>query len=159
MRKRGFSKLELVVTVYIFLLLLPLLLNIYKTIASLNFYYYDVSGNMSIVQLRKILLLSYDIEVNDNYLSFNYQDKDYEIYLANDHLIMTPGTQIIYEDVVDATFYIENDCIFSEILKDEKYEKICLSKADGFSLDTFLDGDDGSDELSFDVPESSKDSY
>ena len=159
MRKRGFSKLELVVTVYIFLLLLPLLLNIYKTIASLNFYYYDVSGNMSIVQLRKILLLSYDIEVNDKYLSFNYQDKDYEIYLANDHLIMTPGTQIIYEDVVDATFYIENDCIFLEILKDEKYEKICFAKADGFSLDTFLDGDDGSDELSFDVPESSKDSY
>lgn len=158
MRKRGFSKLELVVSVYIFLLLLPLLLNIYKSIASLDFYYYDVSGNMSIVQLRKILLLSYDIEVNDNYLSFNYQDKDYEIYLTNDHLIMTPGTQIIYEDVLDASFYIENDCIYLEILKDEKYEKICLAKADSFSIDTFLDGDDGSDELSFDVSKSFEDS-
>ncbi len=154
MRKKGYTLKEMVLAINICLIMLPILLISMIKLNDLKYYYDDISGNISIMQLRKILLISYDIEVSNDNLHFSYQNKECDLYLTNNHLIMSPGTQVIYENIDDVRFYINNSSIYLEIERDNKYETFCLAKTESFSIDAFSSCNDGDDKLYDDVSES-----
>ncbi len=146
-RRSGLLSGELLLNLAVALIVLPILLITFHFVADLPFFYHELSGNIAISQLRKTLLLAYDIELSDHSLSFRYQGKGNSLYLVNNHLILTPGTQIIYEDVDDVYFYEADGAIYMEVLKGQEYEKFCLSSKDRFYRDAFLGEHPGSDEL------------
>ena len=76
MRKKGYTLKEMVLAINICLIMLPILLISMIKLNDLKYYYDDISGNISIMQLRKILLISYDIEVSNDNLHFSYQNKE-----------------------------------------------------------------------------------
>lgn len=127
--------------------MLPMLVEGMDKISELPFFYHDISSLISVSQLRKTLLMAYDITFDSSKMSFNYRDKSYSIYLANRHLIMTPGVQVIVEDIDEAYFYSENETIYLRILKNGKTQEYALAKKDSFYLDSFLGDDTCNDEF------------
>lgn len=138
----------LVLTLMIILTMTPLIVQSLEMVAHLPFHYDETTGMISLAQLRKILLLSYDISTDGNVLSFTYQGQERMIYLYDDHLIMTPGTQFIYARIKGASFFYQNDCLYLEVDDGQENRKYCLAKADGFDRDAFRLVDDGDDGLS-----------
>lgn len=146
--RKGFTSGQLVVAIYICLLMLPLILGVTERLITLPLHYHEISGNIALTQLRKIFLMAYDIEVNQDEVRFIYGGQNFRLYSVNRHLIMSPGTQIIYEDIDDLRFYYKNGALYLEILKRGKYEEFCLASKESFSLAPFLDGDSSDDEFS-----------
>jgi len=144
-RRKGFISTRAVVAIYIVLLLLPLAYSAFAYIGNNKFNYNEVSNEIAMADLRRILMLSYDLENNGDYLSFIYKGDNYELYQTNNKLILKPGTQIILNDIDSIEFINKNGCIYLIYeTKGKTYERnIC--KASGIHLADFSFDDDDTD--------------
>jgi len=95
--------------------------------------------------LRKILMLSYDLENNGDSLSFIYKNDDYELYQTNNRLILKPGTQIILNDIDSAEFINKNGCIYLIYETNGKTYERNIGKEEGIRLSDFSFNDDDTD--------------
>ena len=140
-RIKAFMLSELLISLLVALSMLPLLLGVYEKLMILPYKYHDISAQLSIQQLRRLLLLAYDIEVRDESVEFLYREKTFSLKHHNNHLVLSPGTRVVYEDIDDACFFIEDGMIVMKIYKNNDEEEISLAKADSFSINTFLGSD------------------
>ena len=125
--------------IYICAIMLPLSSLSLKYISNLKFDYDFINDEISICQLREILLISYDLNVYDNYLEFIYQNKLFRLSKVNDYLLLQPGTQIYLNKIDNVYFKDMNNCIYLYYEKDQKqYEKIIASSR-GIYLNEFSD--------------------
>ncbi|MBR2811098.1 MAG: hypothetical protein IKD69_06940 [Solobacterium sp.] len=86
-----------------------------------------LQDEIALLQLRKILLISYDIEVSPQMLSFRYQARDMRLSLVNRRLIIQPGTQIFLSEIDGASF-LEKDGMIEVIYSrgEQEYEKVLI---------------------------------
>lgn len=72
-----------------------------------------------------MLLISYDKYIEDGCLYFDYQNETRKLSLVNGNLIIQPGTQFVYTDIDEASFYMIDNAIFlSYVRGSETYEKV-----------------------------------
>lgn len=127
--------------------MLPICLLVFRYCANLQFNYDYINNEIALMQLRRTLLLSYDVSYDYNHLYFNANERNFYLELVNGHLIQTPGTQIILNDIDNLHFFENGNCISIEYeSKNKKYES-CLVKKQGLYLDNFSDCDDDLDDL------------
>ena len=129
-RNRGVILTEYLLCLYIFI--------IFVTLISSSLIFVDkllnskddiISDEVSIMQLRRMLLISYDIETDSDKLSFNYQDRNFVLSRVNNNLIIQPGTQIVLMDIDEVYFIDEEDNIYISYIKnEEKYERLLCKK-------------------------------
>ena len=88
-----------------------------------------LQDEIALLQLRKILLISYDIEVSPQVLSFRYQARDMRLSLVNRRLIIQPGTQIFLSEIDGASF-LEKDGMIEVIYSrdEQEYEKVLIPR-------------------------------
>ena len=79
---------------FIILLLLPILLMAFRYTSKLPFAYTEVYDELTLMQLRESLLISYNLAFDERELSFILHNREFRLSLVNDKLIMQPGTQI-----------------------------------------------------------------
>ena len=149
---RGFATRSLI-ALLITLSILPLAVSIMAYCASLKQNYNLVNSEIALMDLRRIMLISYDLCVNDNQLDFIYHNEEYHLVYVNDKLILTPGTQIILNNIKEASFYEKNDSIYLRYIDDDNKEyKRNIGSAKRFYIDDFsfdndeLSSDNNSDE-------------
>ena len=65
-----------IIAVLIVVSLLPIATTVFNYVAGLEFDYQSLSSELCLMDLRKILLLAYDMEIGDQYLSFTYQNNE-----------------------------------------------------------------------------------
>ncbi len=81
----------------------------------------------ALLQLRRILLLSYDVQATQSELDFVYQKRDMRLSKVNDRLIIQPGTQIFLSAVDEAYFETYGDCVYVIYTRNgHRYEKILV---------------------------------
>lgn len=96
------------------------------------------------MDLRRVMLIAYDIEVSDYEINFTYHNDDYVLRYVNNKLIMQPGTQIYLNDILDVNFSKEDNSIYVNYTdQDGKEYKRNIGKEKGIHIDEFLDNDDG----------------
>lgn len=139
MSSRGFVSLEFLAGYLVVLTLLPVLVSLFGLLARLSFNYYPLENELAFLQLRRILLASYELKVDSDYLSFRYNDDECFLYLHNRHLILTPGTQIFAEDVEDVYFYVEGGVCYCRLIYEDGEYVYPLAKAEWFCLADFPD--------------------
>lgn len=84
-----------------------------------------VDDEVAIMQLRKTLLLAYEIENNGTSLNYEYQNRNFTLSAVNNNLIIQPGTQIILFDIENLNFFNSGNNIYIYYEKDsESFEKI-----------------------------------
>ena len=128
-RKRGSILVEYLITLYIFLLLIEVF-NSCLVIAERSLKHNSLlNEEVSLIQLRRTLLLSYDIENKGNSLEYEYQDRRFILNEINNNLIVQPGTQIVIMDINNLYFYEVNNNIYISYMKNEElYEKALVKK-------------------------------
>lgn len=129
MRKRtgqcGYFLSEYALALYVFMLILPLLVCIIGMFPVCFTFPDFVQDQIGIAQLRRILALSYDIQPEGDSLVFTYQEKEWNLYLHDQELLLQPGTQYILIRIDDASFYRKGKSIYLAYeRKNETYEVV-----------------------------------
>lgn len=141
----GFIKTRFLIALLITLSILPLCTSMVRLLGNVNMDYDLVNSELSMMDLRRILLIAYDLEINEYELNFTYHNSPYNLRLINDKLILSPGTQIYLNDIKEASFYTKNGCLYLRYVNNDnkEYEKI-IGSAKSFHLPEFSNNyDDG----------------
>lgn len=147
--RRGFISLRVVVALLISLTLIPLLVCVMTFTSKLDFSYSEVNDELALIDLRRILLISYDLNNNYNSLDFIYNNNNCSLSLINRRLVLTPGYQMFLDDVDNLEFIEEGNAIYVKYLKKNKEYKTPIVKKRGIHLADFYDSDDEHDFTSY----------
>ena len=140
---RGFTYGRTLIALLITLTILPLLISIFSFVANIKLNYNLLNNELALIDLRRKLLIAYDLNVNDNSLEFKNNGETNYLYYVNDKLILSPGTQIYLNDVKDVYFNKENGVIYlNYITNDNEEYKSVVGKEKGFYIDDFFDNND-----------------
>ena len=121
--KKGFI-LENILSMFIISNFIPIMFNCLLLLKTDDFSY-DLQDEIALIQLRRILSVSYDLQASDNCLSFIYKNEQRMISEVNNNLIMQKGTIIILCDVEDVSFVINDGLLYLYYRRlDKDYEKI-----------------------------------
>ena len=121
--KKGFI-LENILSMFIISTFIPIMFNC-LLLLKIDDFSYDLQDEIALIQLRRILSVSYDLQANDNCLSFIYKNEQRMISEVNNNLIMQKGTIIILCDVEDVSFVINDVLLYLYYRRlDKDYEKI-----------------------------------
>lgn len=129
-------------------MLLPTAVNIINYCLNLKFNYDLINDELSLFQLRRIMLIAYDAENNGDELHFVYHNDEYSLSLINNRLVLQPGYQMFLNSVDYIDFVEEGNTIFINYVKNEKEYSTPIVKAKGIYIDDFLDNNDELDEPS-----------
>ena len=121
--KKGFI-LENILSMFIISTFIPIMFNC-LLLLKIDDFSYDLQDEIALIQLRRILSVSYDLQAYDNCLSFIYKNEQRMISEVNNNLIMQKGTIIILCDVEDVSFVINDGLLYLYYRRlDKDYEKI-----------------------------------
>lgn len=143
MSNRGFIYTRTLVAIFVVLSILPLMISVFRYVSLFEFDYNLTNNKLALMDLRRVLLLAYDIQIDDHELSFLYHNENYSLKLINNKLILRPGTQIYLNDIDEVNFYIKNNCLYISYLntKGKRYEEV-IGQAKGIYLNDFFDNND-----------------
>lgn len=142
-RNRGFISLRAILALLIVMLIIPLASQIVVNVSKLKFDHDDASNEIALLQLRRIMLISYDLENYGSYLEFLYHGKTYTLELLNNRLVLSPGYQMFLDDIDEIYFKEEGNTIFIEYERKGQTYLSPLTNKNGIYLDDFYDHDDG----------------
>ncbi len=133
------NQIRNIIGIIILITILPLSSLAFNYVSKIDFNYNDINDELALCQLREYLLISYDIKVNHYSLDFIYKNKNFNLNLVNNKLLMQPGTQIILNDIDDVYFERKGEYIYVVYTKNnETYERI-IASTKGIYLDEFSD--------------------
>lgn len=147
MRHKGFIALRSLIALTIIMLYLPLITCILIYVSDINYRYDLLNDELSLLQLRRIMLLSYDIEVENNTISFIYGESGRNLSMINGRLVLTPGYQMFLDKIDGLHFEEREGLIYICYVKDNKEYEALIGKNQGLSVDDFCDNNDDSYEF------------
>jgi hypothetical protein len=123
--RSGFAMIEILITLMVVAAMIPITVLCIKPFENLLGFNEEIQDQIALSQLRRILLLSYEIKCDPEQITFVYQEKLRNLSCINDHLILSPGTQIFISNIDTAYFIEEGNCIYIVYERQQKqYEKI-----------------------------------
>ena len=142
--QRGSIYLRTLIALLVTMSILPLAVTIFRNASCIVPDYALLNDELAMMDLRRILLLAYDMEISDTHLKFIYHGEDYVLGLVNERLILHPGTQMYLDDVKEVRFYTKNGSLYMSYVRNngKEYERN-IAKEEGIHLDDFpLDNDE-----------------
>lgn len=109
--QRGTILVDFLLTLLISVSLLPIVLCCISVLSKGLIRNYQLQDMIATNQLRRILAISYNLNIEEHTLYFQYQKKEMHLEMVNDNIIIQPGTQIIYTNVDSCDFVLEDDMI------------------------------------------------
>jgi lipopolysaccharide export system protein LptA len=102
-----------------------IVLNAFKVISKYKIDNYEIQDEISTIQIMRLLTISNNIDVSSNRISFDLDNKTWNIELINNNVILQPGTQFIFIDVDNAWFNKENRFIYINFIrKNIEYKRL-----------------------------------
>ena len=121
---RSFSYAEILVSLIVLSLCMEILSQISILLTQIDADNELAQDSIAASQLRTLLILAEDIVVEDDSLSYRLDDQEFEIYLVNRRLIITPGTQILFENIDDAAFEETEDKIYVSVYRNHSVVRL-----------------------------------
>jgi len=110
--RKGVININILVGLGVILALIPILMTTFKLMLNISLVDEIIQNEIATLQIRRILLLAEEISVSPQQISYTLDEKSWEIKYLNNHIVLSPGSQIIYENVEDVSFYIEDKMIY-----------------------------------------------
>jgi hypothetical protein len=127
--RSGFAMIEILITLMVVTGMIPITVLCIKPFENLLGFNEEIQDQIVLSQMRRIFLLSYEIKYSPEQITFLYQEKRRTLSCINDHLVLSPGTQIFISNIDTAYFIEKENCIYIVYERQKKqYEKI-LCKA------------------------------
>ena len=118
--KNGFTMIDALLSLLVFsIVTLCILVFLQTCLKMLNMDMLQ-QEQMAVIQLREILSLSKDIEVQSHELTMNYKHESIWIGQDKDRLVKKEGYEILMEGVKNVAFYQKDEEIFLSYSKADK---------------------------------------
>lgn len=124
--RRGFILIQNMIAFIITLFFIPLVTTSFRVIMKHDFISEIAQDEIALYQLRRILILSENIDITTDKLLFEYNRESNEMVINNGHSYIRPGTQIILNNIEDGYFTSEDHLIWINYLRDDKWFKRVL---------------------------------
>jgi len=123
--KRGFILPRTLISFFVIFFMMIIVLNAFKVISKYKIDNYEIQDEISTIQIMRLLTISNNIDVSSNRISFDLDNKTWNIELINNNVILQPGTQFIFIDVDNAWFNKENRFIYINFIrKNIEYKRL-----------------------------------
>lgn len=122
---KGFTLIEVLLACSILSSSIVFIVPIMKSASSLIKDNRFSDDKIQIHQIRLILACSKNIIVSKNYVTCNYLDENIELKFHRNRIVKTPGYEIILENLDQAYFSENNNCIYLHWRRNN-YEKQVL---------------------------------
>ena len=118
--KNGIVLAELLLSILILSLLLPISITTISILKDSLSFNEALQDRIALLQMKRIILLSYDMTCDNGVLNINYQNKEMTFMYKNNHVLLTPGTQIFINDIDEAYFYEDDNSYYIYYKRDNK---------------------------------------
>ena len=118
---------EFMISMLIVVSFLPIAMNSILVISKSIGFSEEIQDEIALAQLRRILVIGYNFKNRGNQLEFTYQGKEVVLSYKNNHLLLSPGTQIFLSEIDSCIFEEEGKllkCIYER--KEKIYEKVLV---------------------------------
>lgn len=107
-------------------ILLSIECSILNVFVNQSFFDSWMQDEISLVQLRRVLNVCYDKQIEDSTLLCSYEDKEVEFRYNGDYLYMTEGTWIFLNDLDTVYWQIREGLLILYYGRDEKVRKVVI---------------------------------
>ena len=149
--RRGFIELRSVVAIMVILSILPIIVSVLTIISNYKIDYDFVNDEISLFQLRRIMLISYDVNNNYDSLNFIYHGKDFELSTVNNRLVLQPGYQVFLNNIDYANFSYDDGLLNLTYGRNGNEQTTCIYKEKGIYIDDFSNTNDDLDSSDVDT--------
>lgn len=118
--KNGFTMIDALLSLLVFSIVTLCMLVFLQTCLKILNMDMLQQEQMAVIQLREILSLSKDIEVQSHELTMNYKHESIWIGQDKDRLVKKEGYEILMEGVKNVVFYQQDEEIFLSYSKADK---------------------------------------
>lgn len=105
MSKKGFVLIEYLISLIVVVMVISVIVSGFKVLS--KFDYNLIQDEIMIYKLKRELLVSEIIEVNYEYIKYNYQNNIFYLSIVDNALIIQPGTQIVLSGLTGLSFINE----------------------------------------------------
>lgn len=112
MSKRGSLLTDFLFTIFVMLLLLPILVLTLRVLSMQLQFKEDIQDEIALAQLRHILNVSDEFVVSNQSILFQYHLEECELRFINNHMLLSPGTQIFLSDIDSLSFELNDEVIY-----------------------------------------------
>ena len=127
MIKHGYAILDVIISLLIICISMPLVYSSYKIIANNEMFPVVIQDQIALTQLRRIMNTCYDIDIQYDTLSCIYKDEVISIQTSSNNTFISDGTLIIFSGVSDIFFTVQQIRIYLNYLRNKKWEKGFIS--------------------------------
>ena len=121
---KGYILKDFLLGIIVFMMLFPVVVKSAEIVSGLNFVDAQLGDELSILQLRRKMIISENIVINGNSISFIIGDTEFTLKLEEHRLYLTPGYQLFLNDIDGLWFKNIDGMIFIEYEKNNKrYER------------------------------------
>lgn len=122
---RGVILIDLLLSMMIMVLLVPVVILCLGSLQGTADFSEEVQDTIAEAQIRHILMIAENKEMQGDTLQFTYQNKEMRLSFVNDHMILQPGTQIFFSATDSGTITVRNHLLYAVYIRNGKtYEKI-----------------------------------
>lgn len=127
-KKKRSANIELnfLMSIFVAFFILLLILSILKILSFTVFFDEFVQDEIRIKQLKRQLFIADDFKIKNDILYFRYKKKDCVLEIKNNHLIFSPGTIIILENVDNVSFYENKENYYMKYCRKKRCENIVI---------------------------------
>ena len=121
---KGYILKDFLLGIIVFMMLFPVVVKSADIVSGLNFVDAQLGDELSILQLRRKMIISENIVINGNSISFIIGDTEFTLKYEEHRLYLTPGYQLFLNDIDGLRFKNMDGMIFIEYEKNNKrYER------------------------------------
>lgn len=140
--RKGFIELRSVIAIMVILSILPIIVSVMSIISNYRINYDYVNDEISLYQLRRIMLIAYDINNNYDELDFIYHGKEFRLSNVNNRLILQPGYQVFLNNIDYANFSYDNGLLKLTYERNGEEKETYIYKEKGIYINDFSNIDD-----------------
>ncbi len=126
--KRGSILIDYLLTMMIVSMMIPIVVMALSVLTDCLQQQSIIQDMIASYQLRRILALSYDPFIEGDTLYFTYRTTQMRLSKVNSHIILQPGTQIMYTNVDACSFLQDESGIWVVYERDDQETKEILTK-------------------------------
>ena len=121
---KGYILKDFLLGIIVFMMLFPVVVKSAEIVSGLNFVDAQLGDELSILQLRRKMIISENIVINGNSISFIIGDTEFTLKYEEHRLYLTPGYQLFLNDIDGLRFKNMDGMIFIEYERNNKrYER------------------------------------
>ena len=110
--RRGFIFIDFLITICIVMMLVPITMACISVVRNTNRFEPLLQDEIALHQLRRRLILAYDIQCQQSEVTYLYQGREERLSKVNQNLIVQPGTLIFLSQIDGCYFKVAGGQVF-----------------------------------------------